>query len=444
MSRSTIHRRFVAAMTAAAVFGLPVAFAQESKPAAPPQAPPATPAEPAHNHPHPAAPAQPAPGQIKPMTPEEVEKAKLQMKAGANQPIPAAPGTALPNCLEIEAPTFDWGDISDAEPASHTFNFKNISDRTVKITVAASCGCTVAGLEKDTYAPGETGKVTATFNPQGRNGSQTKVLTMTVIDPQGVFAQQTMTVTANVKALVTTEPPKMYLSEVDHKNGQTSKVTITARKADFKINTIESNSEFIKATLGEPQPVEINGEKLTKYDITLDIGKGAPIGNLNGQLSFTTNDEKMKVPTYFIGADVTGDIKATPPQAMLRVTSVSTGFESKVRVDSRSGTDFSITGIEIEGRSDMKLAADAVRAEEGKYYMITLSGYTPDQPGIVNGTMVISTDAQGGETIRVPFTAAVRKPDMRPTAGVAAPNTQAVQPAQAAQPTQAPAIKIAH
>lgn len=386
-----------AVLLAAAVTAAPAVLAQETK--------------------------QPAPGEVKQLTPAEVEKMKAQMQTAKQPNVPAAPGQALPNCLEIEQPTFDWGDIPDTEPVSHTFSFKNISDRTVKITIAASCGCTVAGLEKDTYAPGETGKVTATFNPQGRNGSQTKVLTMTVIDPQGVFAQQTMTVSANVKALVTVEPPKMYLSEVDHKTGQTSKVIIKARKSDFRINSVESNSEFIRTTLGEPKPIEENGERLTQYEVEIDVGRGAPIGNLNGQLSFTTNDEKMKVPTYFIGADVTGDIKATPAQAMLRVTTVSTAFTSQVKVDSRSGNAFTITGIEIEGRNDMKLAADAVRSEDGKYYMLTLSGYTPDQPGIVNGTIVVSTDAQGGETIRVPFTAAVRKPDpgtpgqMTPTAG---------------------------
>ncbi len=387
MSLKNPFPRSAAALIAAALCAAPAALAQETKQPAP------------------------APGEVKQLTPAEVEKLKAQAPA-AKQPVaPATPGQALPNALEIEQPTFDWGDIPDTEAVSHTFNFKNTSDKTVKITVAASCGCTVAGLEKDTYAPGETGKITATFNPQGRNGSQTKVLTMTVIDPQGVFAQQTMTVTANVKALVTVEPPKMYLSEVDHKAGQTSKVIIKARKSDFIINSVESNSEFIKTKLGEPKPIEENGEKLTQYEIELDVGKGAPIGNLNGQLSFTTNDEKMKVPTYFIGADVTGDVKATPAQAMLRVTTVSTAFTSQVKVDSRSGNAFNITGIEIEGRNDMKLAADAVKSEDGRYYMLTLSGYTPDQPGIVNGTIVVSTDAQGGETIRVPFTAAVRKTD---------------------------------
>lgn len=408
----TRNHRLVAALAATAVIGLPYALAQQTKP---------------------------APAQPRQLTPEEVAKLKEQMKANAaHLPAkqPGVPGAALPTCLEIEQPTFDWGDIPDTEPVSHQFSFKNISDKTVKITVAASCGCTVAGLEKDTYAPGESGKITATFNPQGRNGSQTKVLTMTVLDPQGVFAQQTMTLTSNVKALVTLEPPKMYLSEVDHKKGQTSKVTILGRVPEFKIDSVESNSEFIKAKLGDPQVIDQNGEKLTKYEVTLDIGQGAPIGNLNGQLTFTTaNNNKVKIPTYFIGADITGDIKATPPQAMLRVTSVSTPFTTQVRVDSRSGNPFAISGIEIEGRNDMKLAADAVKSDDGKYYMITLSGYTPDQPGIVNGTMVISTDAQGGESIRVPFTAAVRKTDMgHPTAAVVKPKTN----------IQKPVIKVAH
>lgn len=393
---SPSKRNLVAAILAASVMSLPV-LAQQTKP---------------------------ADSGLKPMSPEEVEKMKAQMSA--KQTAPTQPGAALPNALEIENATFDWGDIPDTEPVSHTFNFKNISDKTVKITVAASCGCTVAGLEKDTYAPGETGKITATFNPQGRNGSQTKVLTMTVLDPQGVFAQQTMTVTANVKALVTVEPPKMYLSEVDHRSGQTSKLTVTGRSADFRIDSVESNNEFIKTTLGQPQPVEVNGEKLVKYEVQVEVGKGAPIGNLNGQLSFTTNDSKMKVPTYFIGADVTGDMKATPPQAMLRITTPATPFTTQVRVDSRSGSSFNITGVEIEGRTDMKLAADAVRGDDGKFYMLTLSGYTPDQPGIVNGTVVVSTDANGGETIRIPFTAAIRKTQPMPTSGAAM-----VQPAAA-------------
>lgn len=349
-------------------------------------------------------------------SPAELEKMKAQAaEAQAKQPVPMVPGQSLPNALEIEGQVFDFGDISDAEPVSHTFNFKNVSDKSVKITVAASCGCTVAGLAKDTYAPGETGAITATFSPQGRNGSQTKTLTMTVLDPTNTFAQQTMSISANVKALITVEPQKMYLTDVDHRTGKTSAVTIIGRKADFRINGVEANSEYIRATLGEPQPFEDKGEKLVKYELSVEVGKGAPIGNLNGQLSFTTNDDKLKVPTYFIGADVTGDMKATPPQAMLRVQSVSTAFESQVRIDSRSGSAFNITGIEIEGRNDMRLAADAVRGENGRYYMVTLCGYTPDQPGIVNGTVIVSTDAQGGETVRVPFTAAVRKTDLTST-----------------------------
>jgi len=431
MSRNSKCRQQIVALMAAAIVGLPVALAQET--------------------PRPAMPAaQPMkPGEMKQLSPEEVEKLKRAAAAGqpsiAGQPninpvpTPPVPAAGLPNALEIDSPTFDFGDIPDTEPASHQWNFKNTSDKTVKITVAASCGCTVAGLEKDTYAPGETGKITATFNPQGRNGSQTKVLTMTVIDPQGVFAQQTMTLSANVKALVTIEPPKMYLSEVDHRSGQTSKLTVMGRKPDFKINAVESNSEFIKASIGEPTIIEEKGEKLTKYELTVEVGKGAPIGNLNGQLSFTTNDEKFKVPTYFIGADVTGDVKATPPQAMLRVQSVSTGFTSQVRIDSRSGSAFNITGIEIEGRNDMKLAADAVMGEEGKFYMLTLSGYTPDQPGIVNGTIVVATDAQGGETVRVPFTAAVRKTEVTPLA-----TQPAAIPPSGTAAAPAPAVKVGH
>ena len=402
MSRITNKSRLaMIALLAATSAGLP-SFAQEKKPDQP---------------------------GLQQLSKEEADKLKAQLGAKAAQTAQAAqPGATLPKALQIDGDTFDWGDISDAEPVSHSFNFKNVSDKKIKITVAASCGCTVAGLEKDTYEPGETGKITGTFNPQGRNGPQTKVLTMTVLDPQGVFAQQTMTLNSNVKALVQTEPPKMYLTDVDHKAGTKSKITVKSRKPEFKINAIESNNEFIKSTLSAPEVIDENGEKLVKYEIELEVGKGAPIGNLNGQLTFTTADEKVKVPTYYVGADVIGDMKATPPQAMLRVSNTSTPFQTQVRVDSRSGSAFNITSIDVEGRQDMKLVADAVKSDDGKYYMLTLSGVTPETPGIVNGTLVINTDSQGGEMIRVPFTAAVRKTE------VAAPTVRNMNAPGAAAP----------
>lgn len=70
-----------------------------------------------------------------------------------------------------------------AQNESIVFKFTNASDKDVTITnVHASCGCTTPRLEKYTYAPGESGEVTAIFNIGNRQGMQVKQVTVTTDD----------------------------------------------------------------------------------------------------------------------------------------------------------------------------------------------------------------------------------------------------------------------
>ncbi len=324
------------------------------------------------------------------------------------QPVPAAPN-ALPDALRLDNMKFDWGDISDTEPVEHAFTFTNIADKEITIAVAASCGCTVPTLEKTTYKPGENGKVTARFDPHNRQGPQTKTLTFTVVNPQGIYSQQIATLTANVKALVVFDPPKMFLSEVDHTTGQTTKLMITGRKEGFKVESVTSNSEFVKATVGEAMTATENNETFVKVPVELLVGKGAPIGTLQSQIEIKTNDERAKLQPYFMGADVVGDVKASPAQAILRVNDPSTPFTTEVRFDSRSGTPFNILSLETDARKDMQVVTDFKKVEDGNYYMVTISGVTPAEGGMVQSFLTVSTDAKGGETIKIPFTAVIRK-----------------------------------
>lgn len=322
----------------------------------------------------------------------------------------APPAQSLPDALKLSATSFSWGDIPDTDPVEHAFEFTNISDTEITIAVAASCGCTVPTMEKTTYKPGENGKVTARFDPKNRTGPQTKTLTFTITNPQGKFSQQIATLTANVRALVMYDPQKMFLNEVDHVDGQITTLMVNGRKDDFKVTKATSTNEYVKITVGEPKKVDLNGEQLTQVPLELKVGKGAPIGNLQAQIEITTNDERVKPAQYFVGADVVGDVKPSPAQAILRVNDPSTPFTTNIRVDARSGTAFNILSIDVDARKDMRAVADVQKENDGKAYTITLSGVTPAEPGMVQGFLVVSTDARGGETLRIPFTAVVRRP----------------------------------
>jgi hypothetical protein len=64
------------------------------------------------------------------------------------------------------------------------YSFKNIGKRTITIKeVQTSCGCTTATLDKKIYAPGEKGKITATFEIATRSGLQEKSIYVATDDP---------------------------------------------------------------------------------------------------------------------------------------------------------------------------------------------------------------------------------------------------------------------
>jgi hypothetical protein len=90
----------------------------------------------------------------------------------------------------------------------------------------------------------------------------------------------------------------------------------------------------------------------------------------------------------------------------------------------------------------MRVVPDVVKAADGNSYTITLSGVTPAEAGMVQSFLTVSTDARGGETLRIPFTAVIRKlaqagqPGM-PSPAMPSPGMTAPRPA----PTVLPAKK---
>ncbi|HEX9979304.1 MAG TPA: DUF1573 domain-containing protein [Flavobacterium sp.] len=75
--------------------------------------------------------------------------------------------------------TIEIGEIPQGTPKAVDFEFKNTGKTTVIITnVKASCGCTATDYTKTPVKPGETAKVTATYNAANK-GAFTKTVTVT-------------------------------------------------------------------------------------------------------------------------------------------------------------------------------------------------------------------------------------------------------------------------
>jgi hypothetical protein len=81
--------------------------------------------------------------------------------------------------IVFEREIFDFGKIAQGEKVNHEFKFKNTGKTPLIISNAtATCGCTVPEFPKEPVLPGKEGVIKVTFNSEGKEGMQDKVITV--------------------------------------------------------------------------------------------------------------------------------------------------------------------------------------------------------------------------------------------------------------------------
>ena len=91
----------------------------------------------------------------------------------------AAPTQNADAHMKFTTEEHNFNTIPEGPSVTYDFNFKNIGKEPIVLsTVQASCGCTTPNWSKEPIKPGETSKITATYNTQGRPGAFTKTITV--------------------------------------------------------------------------------------------------------------------------------------------------------------------------------------------------------------------------------------------------------------------------
>ncbi len=79
--------------------------------------------------------------------------------------------------IKFEKTEHDFGKILQGEQVSYTFKFKNIGNAPLIITsIEKTCGCTTPDFSSQPIKPGESGKITITYDSKGHKGFQNKRL----------------------------------------------------------------------------------------------------------------------------------------------------------------------------------------------------------------------------------------------------------------------------
>ena len=100
----------------------------------------------------------------------------IKSPVDANQPV----DTVNVAKMTFEETRFNFGSIEEEEVVSHVFKFTNTGKVPLLINDARStCGCTVPDWPKNPIEPGEGGEIAVRFDSKGKNGRQSKPITIT-------------------------------------------------------------------------------------------------------------------------------------------------------------------------------------------------------------------------------------------------------------------------
>ncbi len=79
--------------------------------------------------------------------------------------------------ITFKEKSIDFGDLTQGEKVSHTFQLTNTGTAPLIISnVAATCGCTVPSWPKEPIAPGKSAEIQVSFNSTGKMGKQNSVV----------------------------------------------------------------------------------------------------------------------------------------------------------------------------------------------------------------------------------------------------------------------------
>jgi len=101
-----------------------------------------------------------------------------------------------PPRMDFEQVFYDFGNITQGEKVSYSFEFENTGGSPLVIEDAfASCGCTVPEYDKEPLAPGNKSLIEVIFDSSGRRGNQYKTVILKTNTPEG---KHRLTIKANV------------------------------------------------------------------------------------------------------------------------------------------------------------------------------------------------------------------------------------------------------
>lgn len=315
--------------------------------------------------------------------------------------------------FELQRTEHDFGRVLDDVKQSTTFRFYNRGDKPLKIkNIQASCGCTVPELDQTVFEPGDGAELTVEFDPSNRIGDQRNTVMIETSDPDN--PRTTLMLRGFVRPVVSFEPALVQLGEVLLQEGKSVTIHAVSVDEDFEVTRATVTSgEHLSVEVLEAEEFEDErfGETLYRVPLRVTLAPEAPSGQVRGGISVRTNHSAARIRNLRVFGEVVGDIHVVPNRVNLGLLPPERPFQRQVRVVSRTGKDFEIRSVRVDGDELGDIEYDVRPMEEGKKnaYMVRIRGTAPDEVRAYRGRLVIETDDKEQPRVLADYTATVRR-----------------------------------
>ena len=315
---------------------------------------------------------------------------------------PQTEGPLADSVLLFKETTVSTGTILDIEPVPVEFEFKNTGTQPLEIQlVKPSCGCTVPEMEQKSFAPGETGTMKVTFDPSGKKGAISRVITIYTNSARKPV--HTVYVHSFVKNAVIIEPRVLAFDLTQKGSSSTKDIKIYGRFEDFKVTRATTQDpDTFSVEVIDGGKVEKDGDELWLQILRVKVLESAKPDNHRTELSVRTNDEHKPIFSIAAVGRVIGDLQLTPVRMTMGRLVVGDEFEREVTIKSKSGAAFEITSVASNNIVlDAQYTAEPVDAEKRNEWIIRAKGTVINPAQRFNAQLTVMTDVPDEEMLTV-------------------------------------------
>jgi hypothetical protein len=297
------------------------------------------------------------------------------------------PDKASPK-ITFENVVYDFGDVGPNLKKSGEFKFTNTGEGSLKIIKVGKCCGVVTKLDKNEYAPGESGvlKVEWASGPQ----PSTMQRKLSVHSNDMTSPEITLTIKAKVVLKVAWEPKRLRLF-LDEENAGSQNITIRSTdNQPFSITGLKSTADCItadydpsiKATKFILEP-KVNTEKLQK--------------NLKGRINFSLDHPQGNAATVLF--DVLPKYTINPPLIIIFNAEPEKPLVRKISVLNNYGKDFEIESVSSKGDTVAIKLLEQKKIRNG--YQLDVEVTPPAAEGKIRFMDMFSVNIKGGERLAI-------------------------------------------